>query len=202
MWALNSPKVDTRSRESNFGPHDCKADALPHDHGHHHYSFQYTLKLGYNTIKSLINHSINLLHVHCSVHTFSIPNTIKTLTFEFRVNCTEHTSSPLCAFLNVLIHRLDTPSQTFIWPSLEHVVYRLAFGLYFACKEQGKPISLFNPLPHVKLELVTECHLIPPMSSSHIHDTYLEKMAKFKEKQFLCLYSIDTHFNASTTDSF
>ena len=24
-----------RSRDSNKGPHDCKANALPHDHGHH-----------------------------------------------------------------------------------------------------------------------------------------------------------------------
>ena len=32
---MKSPKVETRSRDSNLGPHDCKADALPHDHGHH-----------------------------------------------------------------------------------------------------------------------------------------------------------------------
>ena len=28
-------QVETRSRDSNLGPHDCEADALPHDHGHH-----------------------------------------------------------------------------------------------------------------------------------------------------------------------
>ena len=32
---MKNPKVETRSRESNSGPHDCKAVALPHDHGHH-----------------------------------------------------------------------------------------------------------------------------------------------------------------------
>ena len=32
---MKNPKVETRSRDSNLGPHDCKADALPHDHGHH-----------------------------------------------------------------------------------------------------------------------------------------------------------------------
>ena len=35
VWAIENPKVDTRSRESNTRHHDCKADALPHDHGHH-----------------------------------------------------------------------------------------------------------------------------------------------------------------------
>ena len=33
-----NPKVETRSRDSNSGPYDCKADALPHDHGHHTWS--------------------------------------------------------------------------------------------------------------------------------------------------------------------
>ena len=32
---MKNPKVETRSRDSNSGPHNCKADALPHDHGHH-----------------------------------------------------------------------------------------------------------------------------------------------------------------------
>ena len=32
---MKNPKVETRSRGSNSGPHDCKVDALPHDHGHH-----------------------------------------------------------------------------------------------------------------------------------------------------------------------
>ena len=32
---MKNPKVETRSRDSNSGPHECKADALPHDHGHH-----------------------------------------------------------------------------------------------------------------------------------------------------------------------
>ena len=32
---MKNPKVETRSRDSNLGPHDCKAHALPHDHGHH-----------------------------------------------------------------------------------------------------------------------------------------------------------------------
>ena len=32
---MKNPKVETRSRDSNSGPQDCKADALPHDHGHH-----------------------------------------------------------------------------------------------------------------------------------------------------------------------
>ena len=32
---MKNPKVETRSRDSNSGTHDCKADALPHDHGHH-----------------------------------------------------------------------------------------------------------------------------------------------------------------------
>ena len=32
---MRNPKVETRSRDSNSGPHDCKADALPQDHGHH-----------------------------------------------------------------------------------------------------------------------------------------------------------------------
>ena len=32
---MKNPKVETRSLDSNLGPHDCKADALPHDHGHH-----------------------------------------------------------------------------------------------------------------------------------------------------------------------
>ena len=32
---MKNPKVETRSRDSNLGSQDCKADALPHDHGHH-----------------------------------------------------------------------------------------------------------------------------------------------------------------------
>ena len=32
---MRNPKVETRPRDLNSGPHDCKADALPHDHGHH-----------------------------------------------------------------------------------------------------------------------------------------------------------------------
>ena len=32
---MENPKVETRSRDSNSEPHDCKADAVPHDHGHH-----------------------------------------------------------------------------------------------------------------------------------------------------------------------
>ena len=28
VWAHENPKVDTRSRESNFGPYDCEADVL------------------------------------------------------------------------------------------------------------------------------------------------------------------------------
>ena len=32
---MKNPKVETHSRDSNSGPHDCKVDALPHDHGHH-----------------------------------------------------------------------------------------------------------------------------------------------------------------------
>ena len=32
---MKNPKFETRSRDSNSGPHDCEADALPHDHGHH-----------------------------------------------------------------------------------------------------------------------------------------------------------------------
>ena len=40
---MKNPKVETRSRDSNLGPHDCKADALPHDHGHH--SFIHVLTL-------------------------------------------------------------------------------------------------------------------------------------------------------------
>ena len=32
---MKNPKVETRSRDSNSGPLDCKADGLPHDHGHH-----------------------------------------------------------------------------------------------------------------------------------------------------------------------
>ena len=35
VWANEkNPKVDIRSRESNLGPQDCEANALPHDHGH------------------------------------------------------------------------------------------------------------------------------------------------------------------------
>ena len=34
---MKNPKVETRSRDSNSGPHDCKVDALPHDHGHHNF---------------------------------------------------------------------------------------------------------------------------------------------------------------------
>ena len=29
MWANENPKLDTRSWESNSGPHDCENDALP-----------------------------------------------------------------------------------------------------------------------------------------------------------------------------
>ena len=35
---MKNPKVETRSRDSNSGLHDCKADALPHDRGHHTFS--------------------------------------------------------------------------------------------------------------------------------------------------------------------
>ena len=33
VWAIENPKIDTRSKESNSGPCDCEADALPHEHG-------------------------------------------------------------------------------------------------------------------------------------------------------------------------
>ena len=33
--ANENAKVNTRSQESNSGPYDCKAYAIPHDHGHH-----------------------------------------------------------------------------------------------------------------------------------------------------------------------
>ena len=39
MWTNENPQVDTRSRESNPGPYDCEADALPHDHGHQCFIF-------------------------------------------------------------------------------------------------------------------------------------------------------------------
>ena len=42
---MKNPKVETRSRDSNTGPHDCKADALPHDHGHHTNPLCYRLSL-------------------------------------------------------------------------------------------------------------------------------------------------------------
>ena len=32
---MKNPNVDTSSKDSNSGPHNCKADALPHDHEHH-----------------------------------------------------------------------------------------------------------------------------------------------------------------------
>ena len=32
---MKNPGDETRSWDSNSGPHACKADALPHDHGHH-----------------------------------------------------------------------------------------------------------------------------------------------------------------------
>ena len=32
---MKNPKVETRSWDSNLGSQDCKADALPHDHGKH-----------------------------------------------------------------------------------------------------------------------------------------------------------------------
>ena len=36
VWANEkNPKVDICSWESNSGPKDCKADAPPHNHGHH-----------------------------------------------------------------------------------------------------------------------------------------------------------------------
>ena len=35
VWIIENPEVDTRSLESKSGPHDCEADAPPHDHGHH-----------------------------------------------------------------------------------------------------------------------------------------------------------------------
>ena len=38
---MKNPKVEIRSRDSNSEPHDCKADALHHDHGHHTISMQY-----------------------------------------------------------------------------------------------------------------------------------------------------------------
>ena len=30
---MKNPEVDTRCQESNSGPQDCEADALPQDHG-------------------------------------------------------------------------------------------------------------------------------------------------------------------------
>ena len=53
---MKNPKVETRSQDSNLGPHDCKADALPHDHGHHNYysSVTTTVNLLEFAIKCLI----------------------------------------------------------------------------------------------------------------------------------------------------
>ena len=31
---MKNPRVETHSQDSNSGPHDCKADALPHDNIH------------------------------------------------------------------------------------------------------------------------------------------------------------------------
>ena len=33
---VNSPKIDSCSRESNSGPNNCEADTLPQEHGRHH----------------------------------------------------------------------------------------------------------------------------------------------------------------------
>ena len=35
VLVIENAKVDTQSWESNSGPYDCQADALPHNHGHH-----------------------------------------------------------------------------------------------------------------------------------------------------------------------
>ena len=49
---LKNPIDETRSRDSNSGPHDCKADALPHDQpehfrGLHFYFFSLEILLYY-----------------------------------------------------------------------------------------------------------------------------------------------------------
>ena len=52
---MKNHKVETRSRDSNLGPHDCKADALPHDHGHHTISclVKLALELSLTTVVAL-----------------------------------------------------------------------------------------------------------------------------------------------------
>ena len=37
---MKNCKVETSSRDSNSGPHDCKANTLPHDHRHHSFNNQ------------------------------------------------------------------------------------------------------------------------------------------------------------------
>ena len=61
---MKNPKVEIRSRDSNSGPHDCKVDALPYDHGHHFYD-----------IDQIICFSSTYLAVNQKVSTFFFSNT-------------------------------------------------------------------------------------------------------------------------------
>ena len=68
---MKNPKVETRSRDSNLGPHDCKADALPHDHGHHTFAAELEEpKIGMWG-KGLILLKSCYLPMICSTHDFN-----------------------------------------------------------------------------------------------------------------------------------
>ena len=71
---MKNPKVETRSRDSNLGPHDCKADAVPHDHGHHVKRLLTTMwKKGEMLVTSIFSFS----HYFFATLNFSFANAFK-----------------------------------------------------------------------------------------------------------------------------
>ena len=64
---MKNPKVETRSRESNSGPQDCEANALPHDHGHCRHTetfitsiFTKQKNLDWSKLKAFADDKVNL----------------------------------------------------------------------------------------------------------------------------------------------
>jgi len=68
-------------------------------------------------------------------HLTDTTSNTRVVTFALRENVTEQTGAPSWARSNVFTHLLLTPSQIFMLPSFDAVTYRLAFELYFTCKQ-------------------------------------------------------------------
>ena len=80
LGQMNNSKVDTHSLAMNSRPHECEADPLPHDHGHHtitiliiiYYCIKPTLPVRYKRILTEENRALTGENVYQSVNSRAV----------------------------------------------------------------------------------------------------------------------------------